>query len=221
MAGKMLDKALKDLGADFDPNGGRSGEMGKNQARVNAANRVITLGRDPSTDQARNLTPNQMPEMAQSVASLISGNGGGAQAQIEHLLPKSFSRDAAGILQYLTNEPQGAGQQAFVQQMLETADRERDVATQAVQKAAAQRIGKHQVVISRNPQEAARTLQGYGYELDPRTLAVRPIGPAAAAQPGGSSGAGSKVRVRLGQQTLEIDRADLAAAKKDGAVEIP
>jgi hypothetical protein len=194
MGGKMLDKALKDLGSDFDPNGGRAGEMGKNQARVNAANRVITLGRDPSTGQARDLTPNQMPEMAQSVASLISGGGAGAQAQIEHLLPRSYSRDVAGILQFMTNEPQGAGQRAFVQQMLETADRERNVATQAVQQAAAQRIGKHQMLIQRNPQEAARALQSYGYDLDPKDLSVRPSAPAAAVQPGGSSGAGARRR---------------------------
>lgn len=177
MAGKMLDKALKELGEDFDPNRGRSGELGKNMARVNAASRIVALGADENGNP-RNLTPQQMPEMAQSLASLISGGGGGAQAQIEHLLPKSYTRDAAGILQYFTDEPQGAGQQAFVQQMLDTAKRERDVAAKAMQTAVTQRLGKHQMVLSRNPAEAAQTLSGYGFDYDPKTKSITPHGAA-------------------------------------------
>lgn len=172
MGGKMLDKALKELGQDFDPSGGRSGEFGKNQARINAANRIRALAVDENGN-ARDLTINQMPELAQSVASLISGGGSGAQAQIEHLLPRSYSRDVSGITQYLSNEPQGAGQKAFVQQMVDTAERERQVAQQSIDAARAQRAAKHQRVLLGNPEESRRVLNGFGWDLGPDGMPVQ------------------------------------------------
>jgi len=175
MGGKMLQSALEQFGNDFDPNKGRSGEIGRNMSRVNAANRLLALAVDPNGGP-RNLTPQQMPELAQGLASLIAGGGAGAQAQIEHLTPQSLRGDWAKVAQWVTNEPQGTGQQAFVQNMIETAKREAGVASNAIQQAAMARIGKHQVLISRNPNEAKLAADRFGYDLDPASMTIKPKG---------------------------------------------
>ncbi len=77
LLGKWQDKALKDLGADFNPSSGRAGEFGKNQQRVNASKRVLALAVDENGN-ARDLNPQQMPELAQSVAALIGGSSAGS-----------------------------------------------------------------------------------------------------------------------------------------------
>jgi len=189
LLGKWQDKALKDLGADFNPSSGRAGEFGKNQQRVNASKRVLALAVDENGN-ARDLNPQQMPELAQSVAALIGGSST-AQAQIEHLLPKSYSKDAAGILQYFTNEPHGAGQQAFVQNMVDTAKREAAVAQQGIDQVRGQLGAKHQRILQSNPEQARKVLQGFGWDLGPDGMPVQ----TQQAQAGGAASTGGMVDV--------------------------
>lgn len=173
---KRFPKMQSDFQKDLDPNINRAGEVGKNQARVNAANRVLALAVGPDGNAA-NLSSNQMPELAQSVASLISNAGSGAQAQIEHLLPHSIVGDVNKMAQWLTNEPRGAGQQAFVQQMIDTAKREQGTAAQAVRQAQGQRLSGHLQYLQMFPDAAKAQLQSYGFdpaEVDFKTGAYTP-----------------------------------------------
>ena len=186
--GKILDKRLKELGADFNPSGGRAGEFGKNQARVNAANRVLALAMDEN-GQPRDLAPNQMPELAQSVASLISGGGTGAQAQIEHLLPHTVRGDVQKWIQWLQGDPRGADQRAFVQQMVETAKREAAVAQQGIDQVRSQLVNKHQLVLRGNPNEARQVLNGFGWDLDANGMPVMKGAPQASAPAPAAGGA--------------------------------
>lgn len=182
---KRLPPMQKAFAQDFDPNINRAGEVGKNQARFNAANRVLALAVDPATGAAANLTTNQMPELAQSVASLISSAGTGAQAQIEHLLPHSIVGDANKIAQWVTNEPRGAGQQAFVQLMIDTAKREQAVSGSAVKSAQAARLANHLAYFNLFPDQAKSQLQNYGFdpnEVDLKSGRYTPKAPAAAPQ---------------------------------------
>lgn len=180
MTGKLRDKALKELGADFDPSGGRQGEFGKNQARVNAANRLKALGMGPD-GKPRDLNPQQMPELSQALASLIAGGGQGTLAQIQHLTPSTMSGDAAKIAQWVTNEPHGAGQRAFVKNMLETAQREAEQAQTAIDQTRHQRGAKHQAILRGNPEDARAVLNGFGWDLGPDGLPM--IKPPAAFDP--------------------------------------
>lgn len=184
LGGKMLQKRLDELQKDLDANGGRAGEMGKNQARVGAANRVLTLALDEN-GQPRNLTPQQMPELAQSVASLIANGGTSAQAQIEHLTPHTITGDINAKIQYLMNQPTGAGQQSFVANMAELAKREQTVAQQAMSKSRLQRLGRHAQLIKSNPDDVAPILTDYGIEIGADgkpTLAGQPAPTEAPAQ---------------------------------------
>jgi hypothetical protein len=167
LQGKDLDKELISFGADLDPTGGRAGEFGKNYARTQAATALLALATDEQ-GRPRNLTPQQMPELSQALAALISRASSGAQAQIEHLTPHSLVGNSAAIIQWLTNEPTGTNQVAFVRNMVETALRERDVASKALADTARSRISKHQGLIKSNPEEARATLKAYG--LDPSLI---------------------------------------------------
>ncbi len=194
LAGKMLDKALKELGQDFDPSGGRSGEFGKNQARVNAATRLLQLATDEN-GQPKDLNPQQMPELSQALASLISGGGQGAQAQIEHLTPHTLRGNLQGTLQWLTGNPRGADQQAFVANMIETAKREQQVAQQSIEQVRSQRGAKHQRVLRGNPEESRRVLQGFGWDLGPEGLPVQ-----AGAKKSATPDAAAALRAKYGLQ---------------------
>lgn len=180
--GKWQDKALKELGADFNPSSGRAGEFGKNQARVNAAGRLLALAEDEHGNPI-NLTPNQMPELAQSLANLISTGGTGAQSQIEHLTPHSLRGDFAKIAQWITNEPQGADQQAFVKNMADTAKREQAIAQQAIEAVRGQLGAKHQRILRSNKEEARKVLQGFGWDLGPDGMPVLKAPPKAGPSP--------------------------------------
>lgn len=184
LGGKMLQKRLDELNKDMQASGGRAGEFGKNQARVGAANRVLTLALDEN-GQPRNLTPQQMPELAQAVASLISNGGTGAQAQIEHLTPHTITGDINAKIQYLMNAPRGAGQQSFVANMAELAKREQTVAQQALNQKRTQDFGKHMLLFRSNPNEAGAVLKQYGFTIGPDgmpSLADQPAPQAAPAQ---------------------------------------
>jgi hypothetical protein len=164
--GKWQDKALKELGADFNPSSGRSGEFGKNQARLNAAQRLLTLAVDPKTGGPADLTPQQMSEISGSLATLIGGGSSGEGTRRE-LTPYTKGRSIAEIQQWLTDAPHGADQQAFVKQMIDTAKREQGVAQQSIDQVRGQLVSKHQRILRSNPEEARKVLQGFGWDLGP------------------------------------------------------
>jgi hypothetical protein len=164
--GKWQDKALKELGADFNPSSGRSGEFGKNQARLNAAQRLLTLAVDPKTGGPADLTPQQMSEVSGSLATLIGGGSSGEGTRRE-LTPYTKGRSIAEIEQWLTDAPHGADQQAFVKQMIDTAKREQGVAQQSIDQVRGQLVSKHQRILRSNPEEARKVLNGFGWDLGP------------------------------------------------------
>lgn len=94
------------------------------QERLNAAERLEALVLGPNGD-IQNLTPQQLREAATATASLIGGGGGAALGQIEELVPHTMAGQFANLKQKLLNEPQGADAQAFLQNMLDTAGREK------------------------------------------------------------------------------------------------
>lgn len=98
--------------------------IGSNQAKVNSAERINAL---IDSAPGGNLDQRQMRELATSLASLLS-NGAATQTQIDELVPKSAQGNADKLYEYMTGIPQGVNQQAFVQRMRDTVERERDVA---------------------------------------------------------------------------------------------
>ena len=121
--GKQMSEAL-------DPSNAKNSTVfGKNANIVNAAGRLMVLAEQNPT---LNFSAPQMTELATSAAALLANGSQSAQAQIEHLLPRTVGRNAADILNWLTNEPHGTNQMEFAKQMLETASRESALAAKNI-----------------------------------------------------------------------------------------
>lgn len=112
--------------------GGRSGEFGRQTKISNQADQVLQL-KSQADSQGGQLSPNQMHELALATAALVSGNpGGAAQGTIEALVPHTIGSDTAKLTQWLSDSPQGTNQQAFIQQMFDTATREKNLADEKI-----------------------------------------------------------------------------------------
>lgn len=156
--GGDLDKALKELGTDIDPSGPKAGEFGKNMARVNAGKRVLQLVEGP---EGYNINPSKMTELASSVASLINSGGAATEGTIMHLLPKTAGGDLAHTMEWLTGNPQGAEQQEFVHQLVDTAKREVGVAQGGIREVQRARLTRHQGAFKQWPKELTATARRY------------------------------------------------------------
>lgn len=188
---KRFSKMQTDLEADLDPNKSRSGTLKGNQERLNAAQRLLTLAVDPLTGGPANLTPQQMTEVSGSLATLIGGGSSGEGTRHD-LTPYTSGRSLSDVLQWVTNEPHGASQQAFVKQMIDTAKREQGTASTAIRQAQAQRLSSHLQYLQLFPDQAKAQLESYGFdptEVDFKTGKYTPKGAPSASPaqaPGGA-----------------------------------
>lgn len=121
----LVGKYSKAMGEDLDPNRARSGEMGKNQGRVNAAERIETLlNQFPDG----NIPKTQTRELATSVNSLLTNGSQNAVSQINELVPHTMQGNSAAIAEWVTGNPTGMEQQQFIKLYADTARRERETA---------------------------------------------------------------------------------------------
>lgn len=137
-AASMLGMKPKDIENEFQKMSdavstvkGRGNLNKENQERLYRAERLGALVLGPNGD-IQNLTPQQVREAATSLANLISGSGGAALGQIEELVPHTLAGQFANLKQKILNEPQGADAQAFLQNMMDTAAREKRVITSQI-----------------------------------------------------------------------------------------
>lgn len=136
-----FNKQLGQFGDALDPNKGRAGEFGKQQAQVNSAKRVEALG-DQFPDG--NLPKSQMGELALATANLVSAGNHAAEATVSRLVPSSAAGNAAALQSWLESEPTGANQQAFAKLMFETAKRERAVAEKNLLETKLSRVSQYE-----------------------------------------------------------------------------
>lgn len=180
--GTKLDKANKDFGRDIDPNIG-GGEIQRNQSRLNAAIRLRKLVTNEDGSIKTMIPPQFMKETATALAQLVANGGQPAQNLIEELTPKTKSSKIADWVQWMTDNPQDAGQQGFVKLYLESANREAQAAQEALNKAISGRAGKHQRLIKGNPDVARETAAQFGWNIDDKGRLV-PLQSAAVASGG-------------------------------------
>lgn len=87
---------------------------------------------------AAGINPNQLDsrqitEIARNLDAMLS-SGAATISGMKKLIPESYSKDAASILEYISSRPKGAGQGEFVKRMLETVAREKELAKRQVEK---------------------------------------------------------------------------------------
>lgn len=162
-----LNKRFGLLQADLDANKSRGGNMAKNQSRVDNADRLITLGHD-SGGNIRNLDSREMEELAIGLQSMLSPGGTGSVSQVEALVPHTNVGKFNSVKEWLINDPQGAGQQKFVEKMMHTVEREREVALNQVRAAQSSRLGAYGDLYKKDPDRYKRILTNY--QFTPETI---------------------------------------------------
>ncbi len=126
------DKDFMAMGKDLEEGTASSrSDLGRHAQTVSAADRLLTLGKQ-GAHQAGGLDSRQIEEAAVASAALVGGGNGPAQATVQAMVPHNMASSAAGIKEWLMSEPQGANQQAFVARMMETAEREKQLATEKI-----------------------------------------------------------------------------------------
>lgn len=211
---QLYTKQAQSLGDALDPDKSRAGNFGQQQNIVYASNKLKALAQQFPDG---NMPPAQVAELAQATANMLGGGSNGAESTIARYVPNTVDRTAAGIAQWITNAPQGAGQQAFVKQMLETGQREGALAQSNVNKIKFSRVAGFGELQKKDPATFNQVLLSHDVDPDEyaayqksgfKTRAPQTTTPAAAA--------GGKIKVSNGKSTYMIDPTDLADAQKDG-----
>jgi len=164
---KEAAKELAVLQRSWDPSGPRSGERGKNQARVNAAGRIEALASGPG-GQVADLNPQQMTELARQLDTLLSNGGQATEGVTKALSAHTATGRVADLLQWWTSAPHGAGQQEFTKQMLETARREKSVAGKQLRDSYVATLPTVPILLKERPDVIQNMLRGQG--VDPSTI---------------------------------------------------
>lgn len=125
------DAAFQKMGTAMNPGlAGARSDFGKQQALVSSADKIMVLGKQVQS-QPGGGDKRQIHELAIASASLVGGSNA-AQAIVLALVPHTYGSSAAGIEEWFSGNPTGTNQKAFVERMLETAVREKALATEKI-----------------------------------------------------------------------------------------
>lgn len=180
---KATDKAFIDLADKINPSNRKSG-LQKFRDRIASADRV-----DEAIKQSGG-NPNKimMRELATAVAGMLSSGSQSAVAQINELVPHTSSGETANIEEWLTNEPRGAGQQAFVKQLQDIVSREKYVTAKQIRDTQKSVLDANIHLKAKNPDRWNATVNAFGVDKDiPEPVATYSSAPE---QENGGRGAG-------------------------------
>lgn len=152
-----------DFDVRLDPNKPRSGTLGKNQERMNTFARLKALALDKGGN-VMNLSPQQVNELYAGLDAAITSNP--SIAGRHELTPESKSKWIADKVQWLRDKPQGANQQAFIHQVMDTADREIGVVSKQIRDAQIADVPSSYHLRARHPERFDALLESRG--LDPK-----------------------------------------------------
>lgn len=158
--GQDTAKQLAAFGDALDPSKGRAGAFGVSKNVFDQSERLQSM----ANAAMGNPNPQQMEELAIGVNKMLSGSSSPAQQQVAALVPRSFIGDANKLRQWLSNEPTGTGQQAFVKNLLDTVSREKATAADQIKRTQFQRSIRFQKLEKQSPDEFYNVLQAQGIE---------------------------------------------------------
>jgi hypothetical protein len=137
----------------------RSGNAAAAQGVVLRAERLETLA---NAYKSGNLDKRQIEELAIGLNAMLSGSNTGSSEQVKNLVPKTMMGNMMGIGEFLSNDPKGTNQQAFVDRMMGTVQREKATASQQVKRVVMQRAVPYQDLEKTNPDQFYNTLESNG-----------------------------------------------------------
>ena len=155
---KYADGLKKDLDADA----GRTGNFGSVSKKVMQAQNLETLA---NAFPDGNLDSRQVEELSLGLANMLAGSGGTSRAQVEGLIPHTWSGKAANVQEWITSDPKGAGQQEFVKRMMHTIEREKETSLNQLNSIREQRLSSHKNFSKSDPEAFKSIVKSYG--MDP------------------------------------------------------
>lgn len=215
---QFTDKRMTQLGDALDPSKQRGGAFGVSKQVFDRAERMETLA---NAYKDGNLDSRQIEEMAIGLNAMLSGANTGASEQVKSLVPRTIVGNTQKFKEWLTNDPQGLQQQAFVQRMLGSIGREKATAGDQMKRTQFQRIARYADLENKDRDGFENTLRSSGVDPDEyRSWKKSGYKPMSAVQTPGDGGktprSDGKVQVSNGKESLWIDPNDAAAAAKDG-----
>lgn len=121
-------KRSTEFGKQLDPTQSRAGEFGKLYQQMFQTKKLNALTNNGAN---LNLTEANQQEFALGLHRLISGGASAHVDQVKAMLPQSFVNASKRGESYALNEPLPLNNQAWIQSLMATVNREGDVATQA------------------------------------------------------------------------------------------
>ena len=215
--GQQSDQRLADrltkMGESLDPSKSSRNPLGISKQVYDRAERLETLA---SAFSDGNLDSRQIEELAIGLNAMLSGSNTGAQHQVESLVPRTVWGNAQKLKEFLTNAPQGTGQQEFVKRMLGSIGREKSTAADQIKRTQFQRLSQFGDLEEEVPDKFNNVARSFGVDPDEyRKWKSGGFKPMSAVQEAETTD-GGKIRVSNGKETLMIDPADEADAAKDG-----
>lgn len=213
---KLSDDLVIKMQKDLDPNQARGGNLAKNQAQMDQADRLKALYTESNGD-IRNLDSRQIEELAIGMNKMLSGSSQGSSSQVEALVPKTARGNASKLKEWLLNDPQGTNQIEFVKRMAETVERERQVAGNQIKNAQVQRLSAYNKLKKADPERYKQVLNAYG--IDDSDIDETGHYMPAKAQGQGPMAKAGPVRMKDPQGNIRLVPAEqVAAAKQAGGV---
>ena len=160
------DTALKFNDA-LDPNRYRAGAFGASKAVFDRGERLESMIDYANKYQQGGADSRQIVELATGFqAQLTGGNARGNYQQVQDLIPHTLVGNVQKMTEWLTNNPQGAKQQAFVDRMMQSVHRENATVQAQMDRTRFQRIAGFEPWMQRNPDQAENIMRSYG--VDPQ-----------------------------------------------------
>ncbi len=213
---QFLDKRFTGLGEALDPSKGARGAFGIAKQSFDRAEKLESLA---SAFPSGNLDSRQIEELAIGMNSLLSGSNAGAASQVEALVPKTVMGDARKLKEWLTNEPTGTNQQAFVKRLLGTIEREKATVSDQMKRIKYERAGRYSDLEKTDQARFKNALEDADIDPDEydkwRKGGKKAISAVQGAE-GGDKNIAGKIKISNGKETLYADPNDVAEAEKEG-----
>jgi hypothetical protein len=142
---------LSKMSKDLDPSAMVRGAFSISKQVMDRADRLRTLDDAITAYQNGNADSRQIEELAIGMNSLLSGSNTGAQEQVKMLVPKTAIGNASKMYEFLSGNPQGTNQKAFVDRMMQTVEREKQTAQNQINKTRFSRIAQYKDVEEKDP----------------------------------------------------------------------
>lgn len=180
---EVLDRWTKDFQKDMNLYAQRSTSMGMITGTSLRASKLLTL---VDAIPKRNLTGPEMTELGTGMAGLLTGQNRVNFEMVKDLVPQSAQGSINDVISWLTNDPKGRDQQAFVDRLTNTIQREQDLSTQQMHELRRSTIAAHRSLYNADPSRmyqvgnsnglSSKDIDGSFAPLDPNAPPYQELG---------------------------------------------